>query len=278
MMAMKSRLRFALLIPFAALLGCTLATAITSSSSSTSPGGTSTPLNGNWTNWQIQTGASTPPTALTYPPTGPYLVGAMQAQGSQVTGIFQYGAATVNFTGSFDSTTSVLALGSTPPYLAFQLTLPSNLTDLAIGNFAAGCPPAPPGYMTCNVIVLFPAAGAEIASLTGTYTGTLTTSTEGDGGTATLILTQSTSPNAGGSFSLTGTLAFPTSSGLGTYPLGGTISGEGITLNDPTPGIVPVVSLTASTNPAGTQISVSNLAFALTASDIVTFTGTLTRQ
>jgi hypothetical protein len=39
-----------------------------------------------------------------------------------------------------------------------------------------------------------------------------------------------------------------------------------------------LVTLTASTNPAATQITVSNLAFAVTASDIVTFTGTLTLQ
>jgi hypothetical protein len=97
-------------------------------------------------------------------------------------------------------------------------------------------------------------------------------------GTGSLTLTQSTTPNADGSFSLTGTVTFPSNSGLSTDTLSGTISGEGITLYDPTPGIVPVVSLTASTNPAATQIAVSNLAFAVTASDIVTFTGTLTLQ
>ena len=275
---MKSRLRFALLLPLAALLGCTLPT--TPSSTSTPHYGNSTPLNGNWTNWQIQTGASssTPPTALTSPPTGFYLVGAMQAQGSQVTGIFNDGSAVLNFTGSFDSTTSVLGINSPAASMAVQLTLPSNLTDLATGNLSMGCPPAPPGYMTCNVIVLFPAAGAEIASLTGTYTGILSASSEGDSGTATLTLTQSATPNADGSFPLAGTITFPSGSGLGTDPVSGTISGEGITVYDPTPGVVPVVSLTASTNPAATQITVMNLAFAVTASDIVTFTGTLSRQ
>jgi hypothetical protein len=97
-------------------------------------------------------------------------------------------------------------------------------------------------------------------------------------GTGSLTLTQSTTPVASGAFPLTGTITFPTSSGFGAYTLSGMISGEGITLYDPTPGIVPVVSLTASTNPAATQITVSNLAFAVTASDIVTFTGTLTLQ
>jgi hypothetical protein len=268
---MQSGIRFALLLPTAVLLGCTLP-----STSSTDSGP------GNWNNWQIQTGTSTitPPTALTSPPTGFYLVGAMQTQGSQVTAIFQDGGPSpVNFTGSFDSTTSLLALGSTPPQLGVQLTLPSNPTTLATGDVSVGCPPPPAGGATCNVIALFPAAGAEIASLTGTYAGTLTDSvTPSMSGTGTLTLTQSSTPNSSGQFPLSGTLTFPASSGLGTYPLSGTISGEGIALYDPTPGIVPVVSLTASTNPAGTQITVSNLAFAVTASDIVTFTGTLTRQ
>lgn len=269
---MKSRLRFALLIPLATLLGCTLPS---------TPSTTGTAPTGNWDNWQIQTGTSTttPPTALTSPPTGFYLVGAMQTQGSQVTAIFQDGGSgPVNFTGSFDATTSILALGSIPPYLAAQLTLPSNPNTLATGNVSVGCAPPPPGGATCTAIALLPAAGAEIASVTGTFAGALTASTEGDGGQATLTVTQSTTPNADGSFSLGGTFTFPAGSGLGTYPVSGIISGEGITIYDPTPGIVPVVSLTATTNPTGTQISVSNLAFALTASDIVTFTGTLTRQ
>jgi hypothetical protein len=265
-----SHLRLLLLLPLACLLGCTLPY-------------TPSPLSGNW---QIQAGPSslTPPTALTSPPTGIYLIGAMQIQGSQATAVFQTNAASggagiVNFSGSFDSTTSVLALSSTPAYLGVQLTLPANPTNLATGNMTVGCQPPPAGGATCTVIALLPAAGAEIAPLNGTYTGTLTGSASpGMSGTGSLTLTQSTTPVASGAFPLTGTITFPTSSGFGAYTLSGMISGEGITLYDPTPGIVPVVSLTASTNPAATQITVSNLAFAVTASDIVTFTGTLTLQ
>jgi len=269
-----SHLRLLLLLPLACLLGCTL------------PYTPPASITGNWSNWQIQAGPSTlvPPTALTSPPTGVYLVGAMQIQGSQATAVFQTNAASggagiVNFSGSFDSTTSVLAINSTPAYLGVQLTLPSNPTNLATGNMTVGCQPPPAGGATCTVIALLPAAGAEIAPLNGTYTGTLTGSASpGMSGTGSLTLTQSTTPVASGAFPLTGTITFPTSSGFGAYTLSGMISGEGITLYDPTPGIVPVVSLTASTNPAATQITVSNLAFAVTASDIVTFTGTLTLQ
>jgi hypothetical protein len=139
----------------------------------------------------------------------------------------------------------------------------------------------PPTYTgpECLAIAAVPSVGVQIAPLNGTYTGPLIDSASPSmSGAGSLSLTQSTTPNADGSFSLTGTLTFPASSGFGTHTLSGTFSGEGITLYDPTPGIVPVVSLTASTNPAATQIAVSNLAFAVTASDIVTFTGTLTLQ
>jgi hypothetical protein len=139
----------------------------------------------------------------------------------------------------------------------------------------------PPTYTgpECTAIALDPSTGVEIAPVNGTYTGMLTDSaTPSMSGTGTLTLTQSTTPNADGSFSLTGTVTSPASSGLGTYPLSGIITGEGITLYDPTPGIVPVVSLTASTNPAATQITIRDLAFAVTASDVATFTGTLTLQ
>src|ERR1039457_6544501 len=76
MLAMKSRLRFALLIPLATLLGCTLPS--TPSATGTPPAST-----GNWDNWQIQAG-----TAITSPPTGLYFVGAVQIQGTQSTAAF----------------------------------------------------------------------------------------------------------------------------------------------------------------------------------------------
>ena len=271
---MKSRLRFALLLPAAVLIGCTLP--------STPPSGTT--LSGNWANWQIQTGNSTitPPTALTSPPTGFYLVGAMQAQGSQVTAIFQDGGTSpVNFTGSFNSTTSVLGLSSAPPQFGVQLTLPSNLTDLATGNMSIGCPPPPVGGATCTAIALFPAAGAEIASLTGTYAGTLTdTSSPSLSGAATLTLTQSVTPNSSGQFPLSGTITFPADSGFGTAQLAGTVSGEGITLSDSSAAPnSPTVNVTASASPDASQITVSSLLYSnFGPGAVFLYTGVLTRQ
>ena len=261
---MRTRASIALLIPLACLLGCSLP--YTPSSQF---------LSGNWSNWQIQAGPSTsvPPTALTSPPTGIYLIGAMQLQGSQATAVFQTNAASggagiVNFSGSFDSTTSVLAISSTPAYLGVQLTLPADPTNLATGNMTVGCPPPPPGGATCTVIALFPAAGAEIAPLNGTYTGTFTESASTlaspiPSGAVSLALTQSSTPNADGSFPLTGTFSFIGGGCDSGFPLTGTVSGEGITLN--WTEIAPywgAITFTASTNPAATQIAATSVVFA----------------
>jgi hypothetical protein len=271
---MRTRAFIALLIPLACLLGCTMP--YTPSSQS---------LSGNWSNWQIQSG-----TAITSPPTGLYFTGAVQVQGTQSSAVFTSagltgaGPATVlNFLGTYNSSTGnvgLLPATTNAPAYGIGFTQPSTNTVIPV-SVIGGCV-YPLNYQGVECLAqasLSPAVGVQIAPLNGTYTGTLTDSASpGMSGTGSLTLTQSTTPNADGSFSLTGTLTFPSNSGFGTFPLSGTVSGEGITLYDPTPGIVPVVSLTASTNPAATQITVSNLAFAVTASDIVTFTGTLTLQ
>jgi hypothetical protein len=263
---MRTRASIALLLPLACLLGCTLPYTPPASSF----------LSGNWSNWQFQTG-----TAIT-PNTSNAVIGALQLQGTQVTGIFSgtplCGTPQIlNFTGTYDLSTGALALQSKPAYFDLQLAVPPNPTTMATGTLAET------GQICALATSAMPAVGVQIAPLNGTYAGTFTESASTvaspiPSGTVSLALTQSTTPNASGAFSLTGTLTFPSNSGFGTYKLSGMISGEGITLYDPTPGIVPVVSLTASTNPAATQITVSNLALAVTASDIVTFTGTLTLQ
>ena len=283
---MRTRCSIALLIPLACLLGCTLPTTPSSQF-----------ISGNWSNWQIQTGTSTlvPPTVLTSPPTGVYLVGAMQTQGSQVTGVFQtndvsgVGVGPVNFTGSFDSTTSLLTLDSTPAYLGVQLTLPSDPTNLATGNLSAGCPPPSNGGATCMYILLFPAAGAEIAPLNATYTGTFTESASTlaspiPSGTVSLALTQSSTPNADGSFPLSGTFSFIGGGCESGLPLTGTVSGEGITLNYPSPAPGwTAVNFTASTNPAATQIAATSVVFTdspcgISNTGSTPYTGILTRQ
>ncbi len=267
--AMKTVLRCALLLPAAMLIGCTV--------SPSSSSDTTVPLpSGDWTNWQIQAGA-----AMTSPPdTYPSFLGAIQIQGTQASGIFSTvestgTSAALDYSGTYASSTGDIALVTHG--FEFDFTQPGSPYTVVPVAVTGGCVGSPPP--ACLAITSSPSVGVEIAPLNGTYSGTLTDSVDPSfSGTATLTLTQSATPNAGGSFSLGGKLTFPVSSGFGTYPISGTISGEGVTLYDPTPGIVPVVSLTASTNPVATQITVSNLAFAVTASDIVTFTGTLSSQ
>jgi hypothetical protein len=263
---MKSAGGFAL-FPLAFLLGCALPPATQSAPASP------------WQNWQIQAG-----TAITSPPNAyPSFLGAIQIQGMQASGVFTTVNATgsgtpLDYSGTFDSSTDAVTLAALG--YAFSYTQPAApYTPTQVGVIG-GCV-YPPTYTGPECLAMFssPSTGVQIADLTGTYTGTLTDSaTPSMSGTATLTLTQSTTPGGTGAFPVTGSIVFPASSNLGTFPLSGSVSGEGITLYDPTPGIVPVVSLTASTNPAATQIAVGNLAFAVTASDIITFTGMLTRQ
>src|ERR1035441_7444956 len=103
---MKSRLRFALLIPLAALLGCALPS---------TPSPTNPPLTGNWNNWQIQAG-----TTITSPPAGLYFVGAVQIQGTQASAVFTTsgfgapsagnGTEVLDFSGTYNSSTGLVDL------------------------------------------------------------------------------------------------------------------------------------------------------------------------
>ena len=261
------------LLAAVALTGCAVVSAPTASAT---PGG----LTGNW---QFQTGSS-----ITSPPTGGYLVGALQVQGSQVTGAFTglAGPCTApldNITGSYDSSTGNLTFNAIG--IQAQLLVPADPTSLATGTLVAG------GYLCQIITAPIPSVGVEIAPLTGTYTGTLTESLTDinqttpviSTGTAALTLTQSSMPNSSGAFPISGTLAFPANSGFGAYALSGTIAGEGITLQylpvaNPVAG--PAIAFTGSTNPAAAQITVSNLDFsdAGAGNTNAVFTGTLTLQ
>jgi hypothetical protein len=278
-----SHLRLLLLLPLATLLGCTLPY-------------TPSPLSGNW---QIQAG-----TAITSPPTPPYLVGALGGANSALTGTFnmQQGGSGVtpqvlSFTGTYNPATANLVLGDpTPPQaigIGVMLSVPANPTDLATGSMDFQC-------IVCALITPpIPAVGAEIAPLNGTYTGTLSgtlttispaTSTPITG-TASLMLTQSATPNSSGQFPITGTVTFPSASGLGTATLPGLVSGITIELSTE-PCVIPFSNVTcnvvgpgsvlfAYTNPTATQITVTNLQSFNTSGTpetAITLNGTLTLQ
>ena len=270
---MNPGLRLAVLLPAAAMIGCTLP--------STSSTGTNPP--GNWDNWQIQAGA-----AITSPPnTYPSFLGAIQIQNAQATGIFTtvYAPGTTtpsstveDYAGSFVSSTGNVTLSTYG--FAFSFTQPASPYSSVPVGVIGGCV-YPPGYTgpECLAIFASPSVGVEVAPLAGTYTGTLTDSTKSSMigvGTGILTLAQSSIPNSNGQFPLTGTFGFTSDIALPNSPVTGTISGEGISLDDvSTAGTGPNISLTASTNPAGTQITVTNLTWAETGVTY-TFTGTLT--
>jgi hypothetical protein len=272
---MKSRLRFALLIPLATLLGCTL------------PSATGTPPapTGNWTNWQIQAG-----TAITSPPTGLYFTGVVQVQGTQSAAVFTSaglagsGPATVlDFLGTYNSSTGAVGLlpaATNSAAYGIGFTQPSTNTVIPVG-IVSGCvyPLNYQGVECLALISLSPAVGVQIAPLNGTYVGTLTDSSSPTlSGTATLVLTQSTAPNSSGQFPLSGTITFPSGSGLGTAPLAGTVLGEAISLSDPSAAPnSPSITFTASANPAATQITVTSLTYSGSGGSAA-FTGTLIRQ
>ena len=265
--------RLALLLPAAVLIGCTV------------PSATSTSPAGAWQNWQIQAG-----TAITSPPTELYFTGAVQTQGTQSTAVFTTGGlagtgpVTVSsFLGTYNSSTGAVELQpatTTSAAYAISYTAPSTNAVIPV-NVTGGCVAPFGGGAVCNAIFSVPSVGVEIASLTGTYTGTLTDSSAPTlSGPATLVLTQTTTPNSSGQFPLSGTITFPAGSTFGTAPLGGTVSGEGITLSDSSAAPnSPTVNVSASASPDGSQITVTNLLYSnFGPGAVFIYTGTLTRQ
>ena len=283
MLAMKNVRFFAFLFPLTFLLGCTVTATPTPIGQLSLTG-----------NWQIQAG-----TAITSPPATPYLVGDLQGTNSALSGTFTTGVGTASptvgsYSGSYNTSTGILSLQNPPspglPGTVATLSVPANPAGLATGTLSFIC------EVCAGLTVTFPVVAAEIAPVTGTYSGilsgTLTTASPITStpisGTASVTFTQSTTPNSAGQFPLTGTVTFPSSSGIGTTTLPGLISGITIELSTE-PCIIPFSNVTcnvvgpgfvlfAYTNPAATQITVTSLNGSDEAGTGVTLTGTLTLQ
>jgi hypothetical protein len=250
---MKSQMHFLALCCAVLLVGCSVQT----NSASTSTLGPAE-------NWQIELG-----TSITVPPAG-VLTGALQTQGSQVTGVFSgtplCGTPQVmNFAGTIDSAGN-LTLAPTPPYFYVQLAVPENPTTVATGTMSMA------GQICALATAPAPAVGVEIAPLTGTFAGPV--SSNGATGNVSLTLTQSDTPNSSAQFPLTGTLTFSKGVCIESTlaSLAGTVSGVGLTLTSQN------TSVAASTNPAATQLSVTSIVLPPSSCASGTFTGTLVRQ
>jgi hypothetical protein len=303
---MNCRLSISFLLPLVYLAGCkvvgTPTTQTTASSSSSIAG-----------NWQIQSG-----TAITSPPTAPYLVGALEGSDSALTGTFTTTQSSTvsptveSYSGTYDASTGSLSLDfrdlSTSEEITAELSVPTDPTTLSTGTLHILCIPCTNTGISTSVV------GVEVAPLNGTYTGTLsgtlntytlsnpTQSTPTPvTGTASVTLTQSNTPNSSGQFPLHGILTISSISGLDTFTiseisgaswLNGTVSGVSFTIASSPPcsgsfdgictiigGYIPV-SFTASTNPSATQITISNLNFSNVGVEAtnITLSGTLTLQ
>lgn len=201
-------------------------------------------LTGNW--------------AVLIPPAPVLLQGAMQSQGSQVTGTFSGPAILcgysqfVSFAGSINSG-GQLTLTSTPtPGNELQLAFSSGSSSSAVGTLQTT-------GILCALALSGPVTALEIDPLTGSYSGAVTATatipaSPIPSGTASLAVTQSASANSNGQFPVTGTLTFTGGGCTQTTALSGTVSGEALTLaNSPLgPGLVTV---TATTNPAASQLA-----------------------
>jgi hypothetical protein len=266
---MRRRFVSLVLLCAAPIVGC----GTSNLTSNTNGNGTSPSLSGNW---QIQIG-----NAITSPPQSLYMLGAIQTQGSQVTGIFSdFGACLPpisTLTGTIDSSGN-LTLDS--GFLVTKLQVPANpQTTPAIGTLTGG------GYL-CQALLSGSAIGMQIAPLTGTYTGTVVAANSNPPSTtgiATLVLTQSATANATGQFPLTGTLQFASPLCTNTVAVTGTISGTGYTLASTPAGTPPVSNATVSgfDSQGGATLPATSLSFAAGPCNIggaAFYAGTLTRQ
>ena len=268
----------------ATLTGCTVMMPSMSSTPATPT------LSGNW---QIQEG-----TLITWPPKGVSLVGALQSQGSQLTGTFYTnsvcsGPAVVDYSGSIDSmgNLNLATMGVT-----VQLLDPTP-TAFSTGTLTAGALPGSGVALRNAILGNAPACpSTQIASLTGTFTGPVDVSPTlpSSPGTVTATLTQSATPNASGQFPLTGTITFTSGSCSVSTPVAGTVSGLGVTLATSVVPANPVsaemVSLSAATTHTASQLTTAPTQLGTTGfiftpapcstspSSSATYFGTLTRQ
>ncbi|HEV2325365.1 MAG TPA: hypothetical protein VGS10_15540 [Terracidiphilus sp.] len=222
-------------------------------------------------NWQIQTSAN----STTAAPSGVVLLGAIEGSGGQFTGTFRFTnlaqsdacgqSEVVTATGSVDSKGGMM-LNSAPLSNGTTVKVSLKLTDTppysGIGSVEVD-------GKTCT-FASAPAIGTQVASTTGTFTGTLAPGrSEALGsvtpGTATVTLTQAANPNPDGEFAETGTLTYQMGACSGNVPLKGTVSGVAMNFWEvvySADGDQEQVNLTGTTDLAASQINAGYLSIA----------------
>ncbi len=216
-------------------------------------------------NWQIQSAFYQVPFSMT---------GPMQIQGSQVTANLHTAVdllldgSLISYSGTYDSTTGTLTLTSAPA-LVQQSTVNVHV-ELTVSSNHTGDAPG-----TVGITGLHPSVGPwaatamEIPPLTGTYTGTLTSSTST--GSAILTVSQSSTPNGSGQFPVTGTLKLSAPTCNDTASISGTISGARFILASAN------ATITGDDTGTGTTLTTA-IAFTSAACNAANYTGTLNLQ
>lgn len=253
--------RFVLLLLAAAafgIVGCSAGTPGTPSTTAPIPS-----INGNW---QIQ------PSAYPVTPTGTLssglvlLIGDLESSGSQVSGTFRYSnlahgvdcalAQVIQVTGTVDAASHLtlssakLSDGSVVVVSLDPSTNPANTWKGTIAVSGGSC-----------VVASESALGVNFPAVTGTYTGTLSIGLPGQpstvaAGTASLTVTQSSTPTADGHFPLSGTFAYSIGTCTGSVAMSGSVNGVLVSLAS-TSTTVPLsipTTLLGGINFAATQV------------------------
>jgi hypothetical protein len=258
--------RLLLLSPLAALLAC--------GSSSSSPSASTNNFTGNWEVLSV---------SLNSPSTIVDFTGALQSNGSTVTGVLRTLSSTP-FGGNCPSiTTDLVVTGTLDASNNLILTIP---LSGGVTTITATLPQDPqtftPGsFQIVGGTCAMPATDmfiTQLAPVTGTYAGTLTTfGTPAISATVTAVLVQSTTPNADGQFPLTGTITIQGPCSVTLPLLPETVSGNGISFptsssTSPASDLTgPLMTPTATSIHAFVDIYDTNCSIAYVQ-------GTLTRQ
>jgi hypothetical protein len=259
-----SLLVFPLAVATLLLSGCNAMT--TSSSVSTST--TNTDLTGNWEFTTLYPGIF--PINIIY-------TGALSGQSTSITGVLRTNtcfAATqdITVTGSED-TKGNLTLTST--------NLPNNVVTLtAAMATSTGTPGSGPGTLTITgstpcAPVTASIYGNQFAPLTGTFAGTLT-STSSTAVTATAVLTQSAA-NADGLFTESGTITIAGTGCTNTFSVTGLFAGTPFSANLTSASGPPATATFSAGVPYGSSVS-SSIAIVSSGCTAGSFAGNLTKQ
>ena|GEM_PF-2021766 len=245
-------------------------------------------------NWQIQS-IPTGPSGST-PTSGILLLGALKSQGSQVSGTLRFAdlmipnncgtpLAPLTFTGSVDAAKNLTLTSSSIPGSSITVQLP---LAVAVSGFSTGTL-AITGN-ACN-FASAPAIGAQIPSVTGTFSGTVsqvgqlgTLPAPPPTATASFVLNQSASPDADGQFPVTGSISITTPTCTGTTSMTGLVSGSVVSLHTRLTGpILPAeAQVSGGITPAAPNSLYAGMTFptgpCATPSASITYRGTLTRN